>query len=203
MKALPRLAFELIIVFLGVWGALWAESRREEAKNREKAIRIAEAMVTNLDTVVIGWAEPFIAEQQASFAGWKESYERGDRPLPFFFRVGGGERGPGEVWDAAISAGLIDVLDPALVSDLGNFYRELDGMAIRLSRYHARTEELIYPGLGEGVEWYYRDGSARLEPEYEGFMLLTEEVLGEWAKRNSWTPRVRDILSAVIEEHRR
>jgi len=202
-KLASRIAFELLIVFFGVWGALWAERRREEAADREQAIRIAEGMVTSLDTVAISWELPFIEEQRQALASWQEAYERGDRPMPFYFRIPGGERGAAEIWDAAVSAGLLDVLDPGLVADLGNFYRENDGVAIRLSRYHARTEELIYPGLGEGVEWYYKPNSPQLKPEFEGFMLQTEEVLHEWAVRSAPAVKWRDTLLAVIEELRR
>jgi len=202
-KVASRIAFELLIVFFGVWGALWAESRRDAAQDQERAIQIAEGIVTNLDTVAITWALPFIAEQQEALARWQVAYERGDRPMPFFFRIPGGERGNAEIWDAAISAGLLDVLDPGLVSDLGNFYRENDGVAIRLSRYQARTEELIYPGLQEGVEWYYKTNSPRLKPEFEGFMLQTEEVLQEWALRSEPATKWRDTLLVVIEELRR
>jgi hypothetical protein len=202
-RTVSRVAFELLIVFFGVWGALWAENRREAAQDQDRAVRIVEGVITNLDTVVINWGEPFIAEQQTQLARWKESYQRGERPLPFYFRVPGGERGPGEIWDAAISSGALEVLDPGLVSDLGNFYREWDGMAIRLGRYHARTEELIYPGLGRGADWFYEADSSRLKPEYEGFMLQTEEVLEQWAERNGQGPGLRDRLSSVIEGLRR
>ena len=201
-KAFRRVAFELFIVFFGVWGALWAENRREEVKDREKAVRIAEAMVTNLDTTAINWETPFIAEQQTQLARWRESYERGDRPIPFYFRVPGGEQGPTEIWDAAISSGLLDVLDPVLVSDLGTFFREWGGVVVRLSRYQDRTEELIYPGLGEGADWYYKDGSTRLKPEFEGFLLQTEELLVEWARRNSGALPIRERLLEVIRELR-
>ncbi len=202
-KAFGRVAFELLIVFFGVWGALWAENRREESQDRERAIRIAEAMVTNLDTMAIGWGEPFIAEQQTQLTRWKESYESGDRPIPFYFRLPGGEQGPTEIWDAAISSGLLDVLDPVLVSDLGNFFREFGGVTIRLSRYQERTEELIYPGLKEGVDWYYKVGSTRLKPEFEGFILQTEELLREWENRNNEAGPMRERLVTVIEELRR
>lgn len=202
-RTLTRIGFEFLIIFAGVWGALWAENRREEARDREKAVRIAEAMVTNLDTVAINWETPFIAEQQARLASWRESYERGDRPIPYFFRIPGGEQGPTEIWEAAIASGLLEVLDPVLVSDLGNFYREWGGMLIRLSRYQERTEELIFPGLGEGVEWYYKPGSTRLKPEFEGLVFQAEEVLGELADRNGWALPIRERLMVVIEELRR
>ena len=107
-----RLTFEFVVIFLGVWGALWAENRREDARNHENALRIAEAIVHTIDRGVLGWGENYLKDRQRDFAEWRDSYDRGDRPIPFHFTIPGAERGTPEMWEAALSARIVEVFDP-------------------------------------------------------------------------------------------
>ena len=52
-RRLPRLGSELVVVFLGVWGALLADNWRDQRQEQERAVRIAEAIVLELDTVLV------------------------------------------------------------------------------------------------------------------------------------------------------
>jgi len=200
---LARIGFEFLIVFLGVWGALWAEGRREEARNRENAIRIAAAIVHSIDRGTIRWAGSYLRERQEELSAWRGSYARGERPIPFYFTVPGAERGMPEMWEAAVSAGILEVLDPSLASDVGAFIREMDGQMIRVGRYHVRVEELIYPGLEEGPEWFYKPGSSHLKPEFSGLVIEADSLLVQWGRRVEMGQERRDSLVAVIERLQR
>ena len=200
---MTRIGFEFMVVFLGVWGALWAENRREEAQDRENAIRIAEGILHTIDRGVLEWGGPYLNDRQRELVAWRESYGRGERPIPFFFTVPGAERGTPEIWDAALAAGILEVLDPALASDVGAFIREYDGHLIRIGRYHVRVEELIYPGLEEGADWFYKTGSSGLKPEFAGLVLQADSLLVQWDRRITMARERRDSLAVVVSRLRR
>ena len=212
--ATGRLAFELLIVFVGVWAALWMDNRREERDRQERALAIAEAMITEIDSLN-GWFRGWRDTISMDYAAWKEEVARGERPPMFYFRMPGAEHPPKIGWDAGMVAGLLEVFDPGMVFDVGNFYHENSDIGDRVARYHASTEALVFHQAAGDPPSPYLDGPRRepvvvqgslgiitieepLKPEFAANLALMEEVLSELDHKFGWGQRVRPRLVAAV-----
>jgi len=213
--ATGRLAFELLIVFVGVWAALWMDNRREERDRQERALAIAEAMITEIDSLN-GWFRGWRDTIDMNYAAWKERVARGERPPMFYFRMPGAEHPPKIGWDAGMAAGLLEVFDPGMVFDVGNFYHEWNDMGDRVARYHASTETLVFRQAAGDPSTAYLDDPRRepvvvqgsrstitieepLRPEFAANLALMEEVLSELCDKFEWgEQRVRPRLVAAV-----
>lgn len=211
--------FELVIVFVGVWAALWAEGRREAADAHAQALEVAEAIaaeVVHLDTWYIGWRDTVATE----YEHWKEDYAAGKQPPLYYFRLPGAEAGPTVGWQAALAAEAWRVFDPALVFEIANAYHEWNGIGARVARYMASTEDLVFPvspptvsaafldvgradrysrGRPEDGSSYYDSRNGRLRPEFEANLVLMEEVLAEFDDKMARLRRMRMTLDSAVQ----
>lgn len=213
-RSAARVAFELIIVFVGVWAALWVESQQDARERTERAFRIVEAIGAEVEEVA-GWYDGWRDSVETAWQAWQSSVARGERPAPFYVRMVGAERAPTIGWDAALQAGLFDVFDPELVFQIGNTYHEWSGVGERFSRYHASTEDVILPLLSTPeVAWLpdvdpgpvrtYQTSqgpvsvSAALVPEVAANLVLMQETLAEWNDKMMRIQQLAAMLDEVI-----
>jgi hypothetical protein len=221
---LLRLTFELIVVFAGVFGALWVDSRKEDRERKDRALRIADAIsaeITSLNT----WYRPWRDTIKVHYEGWKTRFEHGDRPAPYFFRVPGSEHLPTVGWQAAVSSGVLEVLSPSLVFDIGNAYHEWNDIGDRVARYHASTEAIVFPLVGGQLRgsfdedpdgWQLHphrawsdhfldystpsayDAKGDLRPEFAANLALMEETLAQLDSRFRMAVNVKTRLDSAV-----
>ena len=88
-----RLLAELIVVFLGVYGAFWVESYRDRKVQEERTAQVLGALQQDLrDYVdVTGGFYDYVGE---GLDEWSQARERGEHPPPFVFRIYGAETPP-------------------------------------------------------------------------------------------------------------
>lgn len=173
-----RLLLEVVIVFVGVWAALAAESwrdRREQARRTERIVAAIQTDARDLTTWYAAWRDTVTRD----FGAWQNDRASGKLVVPFYVRWVGAERGALIGWQVALASDALDVLDPELLWDLGRVSRELDGVGERLARYMSLTEVVILPQLPRGPEIFYDMPSKTLKPEYAAHVQLFEEVLSE------------------------
>jgi hypothetical protein len=125
----------------------------------------------------------FLDEIVVGLSAWEEAHAQGEMPPPFYFRIEGAETPPNDIWEAITRGGLSDLVHPRLVFDLGFYYSESMGIALRYVRYAKFTEAEVLPWLGDPDETthFYRDDGT-LRPEFRGHMDRLGEY-GEWLKR--------------------
>ena len=116
-------------------------------------------------------------------ATWEEARALGETPSPFHFRIDGAETPPNGIWETITQDGLTELVNPTLIFDLGFYYSESMGIALRYVRYAEFTEAEILPWLGHADETthFYGD-DATLRPEFKGHMDRLAEY-GERLKR--------------------
>lgn len=160
---LGRVAFELVIVVVGVTAAFALENARaarEEARYRESMVAALRASLDDFadhGTVI----DRQIGDMLQRFDAARRQGER--PPLPVY-RESGGERPPTRAWDGIVATGAARSLDPQLFFRLARFYGRADSFGDRYLRYNAVTEDRVLPYISGPGAFY--DGSDRLKPEF-------------------------------------
>lgn len=116
-----------------------------------------------------------------------QHFERPITPPPFHFRINGSETAPNLIWETITQEGLIDLMDPNLLFDLGFYYSEAQGIGLRYVRYSEFTEAEILPwlGLADGTVHFYDDGS-ELRPRFIGHMERLREYGEQLTRLRMW-----------------
>lgn len=224
---LRRTAFELVIVFVGVWAALWTNNQREKRERQDRAFRIAGAISAEI-THLNNWYRPWRDSIVADYADWKSRIARGERPPPYYFRVPGSEHVPTVGWQGAVASGLLDVFDSDLVFAIGNTYHEWSEIGDRIARYHASTEAVVFPEIGgpfndtssiifgrhNSKRWRntvaarsapnaYDSRTGSLKPPLLANMILMEEILGEMDDKYDLSLRLKAKVDSAVDAIRR
>ena len=163
------LALELVIVFVGVYGAFWVDNYRDQKEQEQSAALLAEALRRDLSDVV-DVTYDFMGMIDSGLGQWEEQRSRGETPPPFVFRIQGSEVPPAATWEAALQAEAAKLFDPGLLFDLGFFYNEIIGMANRYVRYAEFTEAEVLPRLKPGGARFYTEDGQHLLPRFAAHM---------------------------------
>jgi hypothetical protein len=163
------LVAELVVVFLGVYGAFWVENFRDQQDREERTGQVIRVLQQDLkDYIEVSGA--FNDHIKQGLREWSEARDRGETPPPFVFRVYGAEKPPLSTWEAVRQAQLAELLQANLLYELGFFYNELSGIGDRYVRYAVFTEVEVLPLLKTGSSSFYLEDGSRLLPRFEAHM---------------------------------
>lgn len=168
-----RLGFELVIVFLGVYGAFMAESVRERREQEQVARNIYAAVAEEIrDHVEQGQA--VLDEYLAAQTAWEQSAELGERPTPWIIpwsRVGP----PLAAWQATMASGGVGLIDQDLFYRLAKYYRSVDMLLVPVDAPDLFAENEIVPYIDDGPSRFY-DGP-KLRPRFRYYLDRRKTVL--------------------------
>jgi len=178
---------ELLVVFLGVYGAFWVDSYRDQQDKAERTEAVVSVLIKDMNDLVKvgGGFNDFIEE---GLQKWDEARQRGETPPPFVFRTFGAEVPPLTTWEVVRQAQLSELIEPDLLFELGFFYNELSGVGDRFIRYAEFTESEVLPQVKAGSSGFYNEAGDRLLPKFEAHMdrlreyRLMSEYLNDWAE---------------------
>ncbi len=127
----------------------------------------------------------FVAKIDAGLAEWDSAFRRGDRPPPFYLRIGGSDTPP-ETFSALGGSQLTELFDAITFFDLGLFYSELRGFGQRYVRYVTFVENEVLPGMKDDAAHFYRQDDSALLPEFEANMDRLSELRTEAQRLIDW-----------------
>ena len=165
---------DFLIVVVGVFVATQVDNWNDANRQKHKTEQIVEALRQDLRDA-IGVQEGFITEVGAGLAAFDAARARGERPTPYYFRTAGSDTPPTYVWQAALQSGIVDLIHPSLLFDLGFYHSEQDGIGLKYVRYAIFVETEILPHLKEGSSAFY-DDDGELKPAFAANM----DRLREW-----------------------
>lgn len=169
----PGMFFELLVVTIGVLLGISASNWNESRIQNQRTTQIVEAMRQDLrDGVAV--EQKAGSEVDTGLAEFASARQRGERPVPFFYRIPGAENAPGNIWEAALQTGLANSVNPDLLYDLGFFYSERQGIGVRFAHYARFVEDEVLPYANDPGHFYEMTGA--LKPEYTANM----ERLRDW-----------------------
>lgn len=170
---------DFVIVVAGVYTAVWVEGLQRRADEDRRTASVIETLRSDLsDSTVV--ETRFFDTINAGLAKWREDFEAGLMPPPYFFRTPGADTPPVKTWDALLNMNVGELLHPKLVFELAFYYSEREGVAAKYVRYVTFVENEIMPRLLEDPSVFYVDDGSRLKPEFEMSMVR----LADWNRES-------------------
>ncbi len=165
-SSVARWGGELLIVFLGVSGAFFAENVRESIEQRELARRMYAALADEIsDHIRVG--ERILGNLGAGQEEWEAARERGEFPAPPITPVTAGQP-PRSAWRATLASGGVSLIEGDLFYQLSKYYDGFEVTLVPLVDTDPFAQREIIPFVNEGSARFYRDGSLR--PEYARYV---------------------------------
>ena len=194
-----RYALELLVVFAGVYGAVWLENHFAEQEQAEQTRKVVAMLREDLeDQVRMGRA--LVDVVGAELEAWDAERKNGGQPLPFVLRIERSETPPVFAWDAVTRSDAVELLEPSLIFDLGFFYSEVEGVGRKLLRYVEFTDSQVMPGIKRGIDWFYDDGSGELHPEFGAHMDRLRDISSDTGEIADWAACLVKRLENFAEE---
>ncbi len=164
-----KLAFELLVVFVGVSAAFALEAYRADRERLEVRRAVYRALDNELNQFAETTGPSLNREATRQLTEWDQALAKGEHAIPPTFRVPV-ERPPTGVWDAAIQSKAIDLIDPKLFFELARFYNREGMLGEQFQRYSAEAEKYVWPQVGKssGAFW---NANGELRPEIAAHVL--------------------------------
>jgi len=167
-------------VFIGIQVANWNEARLEAVRKQQ----IIEALITDISDS-IGVQRQFVNQIDAGLDEWERSHTRGDKPVPYYYRIDGSDTAP-DIWGALQQTQLVDLFDPETLFDLSFYYSELAGVGRKYVRYVTFVEQNVLPYASVQPEIFYEEGSSSLKPVYQANMDRLRDFRNESERFIDW-----------------
>lgn len=167
-------------VFIGIQVANWNEARLEAVRKQQ----IIEALITDISDS-IGVQRQFVNQIDAGLDEWERSNTRGDKPVPYYYRIDGSDTAP-DIWGALQQTQLVDLFDPETLFDLSFYYSELAGVGRKYVRYVTFVEQNVLPYASVQPEIFYEEGSSSLKPVYQANMDRLRDFRNESERFIDW-----------------
>ncbi len=170
---------DFLIVVFGVYIGVWIGGYQERQATLEKQKLVVEALRKDM-IVTVQLSSQFGNDIDQKFERWKSAREADRHLPPIFYRIPGSDAPPQQIWNSLQQNQLTDLFSPDLISDLGLYYSELEGVSHKYIRYIKFVEAEILPGLKEDPSYFYRTEGTRLKSQFEASM----DRLWEWREEN-------------------
>jgi len=196
LRSWKFLLAELMVVFLGVYGAFWVDNYRDEQDEIERTEEVVRVLLQDMaDLVKVG--SEINDQMDGGLRSWDEARQRGEMPAPFVFRLFGAEKPPVSSWEIVRQSQLAELIEPNLLYELGFFYSEMSGVGDRYIRYIEYAESEVLPLLNSGGAVFYDDSGDQLLSQFEASMDRLREYHLMHQYIIDWAICLRDRLATV------
>ena len=195
LSRVGRWTAELLLVFVGVYGAFWLNNYQQHRQDAERRDRILASLEEELRRgIESGKLETVKEEREAT--EFRRGLDAGEMPplRPFVFTT---DYSPGDfaTW---LQAGGIQLLDVKTLTTL----RELESV-IRwglndIARYQKLSDELIVPNLDQDISFFYDPATRKLRKRFE----IYPEALDATVKFAHDLDRTKTALLKQIQAER-
>ncbi len=159
-RGFARIGFELLVIFLGVTAAFFAEDAVERRRERAHGESIARALAVELrDYATFG--RLYSEMLNDSLATHADAGAAGAYLPPYTPRIEGSWTPPTGSWEAALQSSALEVIEPTLFFRLAYLYSEIEGVGVRARVQFQFGEREILPSL-EAEPDRFREESGQL-----------------------------------------
>ena len=157
---------ELILVFVGVYGAFWLnnyQERQRDAKRRDVILASLEESVKN----ELENAQQNAGVQETEAREFRRALDAGEMPAikPFSFVA---DYSPTDI-ATLLQVGGVELLDPKTLTDLRNTESVIRGGLALMARFEKRSDQLILPNLDKGKAFFYDPATKKLRANIEKY----------------------------------
>ena len=164
LSRIGRWAAELVLVFVGVYGAFWLnnyQQHREEAGRRDQILASFEQQLREgIESGKINRAK-----QERKAAEFRRALDAGEIPpmQPFVFIT---DYSPTD-WATMLQAGGVQLLDVQTLIAVRNDESVIRWGLSRMAWYQKLSDELIVPNLDQDISFFYDPVTKKLRKRFE------------------------------------
>ncbi|NQV01508.1 MAG: hypothetical protein HQ542_02600 [Bacteroidia bacterium] len=175
------LLFELLVVFLGVWGAILLDSYQTNIKNERKAQAIYEFFIAECEL-----EKAQIEKEHAVFDSlvttFFEAYKKGEMPdilgVPIFFTSSVNTR----VWEAVLASGGTDVMDFETIRMIDQFENTKLNMLNLFSKGENYGMDFLVLNMERPKSEFYNLWTKKLRPKYLWYLKFLQSIQQQYTK---------------------
>lgn len=171
VRIAARWTTELVVVFVGVYGAFALSEWEEDRERADRASQVKAALAEEIrgiqgNTRRVALHAPGMLEQMdsAMSAGVPVPLEPMMEAIGFRMHV----------WEGTLASGGLGLLDVETFYHVSEFYNELNKGFVQLAQMRELSETMLLPLLDQPPSIFYEpaaaDGSLRLKPQYRWYM---------------------------------
>lgn len=169
-----RLLLELLVVFVGVYAAATLAQRQDRLAEVERREALQRALAEELGAIARTGEE--MRPQLDALEAYSAAIRSGARPaleanqsyIPF----------TPSVWEAALASGGVELMDPALVVRLSEFYSRMGALMELGERTADHVRTVLLPNLDAPPSEFY-DAEGQLRPKYEWYLFHLDRTVRE------------------------
>ena len=164
LSRLGRWTAELLLVFVGVYGAFWLNDYQQHHQDAERRDRILASIEQTLrEGIESGKINRTEEEREA--AEFQRALQAGEMPPlhPFVFTT---DYSPGD-FATLLQSGGIQLLDLETLTALRNDESVIRWGLSRMARFQKLSDELIVPTLDQEISFFYDPATKKLRKRFE------------------------------------
>jgi hypothetical protein len=157
---------ELLLVFVGVYGAFWLNSYQERQRDMKRRDIILESLEESV-TRELANAQQNAGAQEKRATEFRRALDAGEMPpvRPFSFMA---DYSPSDV-ATLLQAGGVELLDPRTLTALRNTESIIRGGLALMARFERISDQVIVTHLNEGNVVFYDPATKKLRPSVEKY----------------------------------
>ena len=164
LSRVGRWTAELLLVFVGVYGAFWLnnyQQHREDAGRRDQILASFERQLRE----GIKSGKTNRAKQEQKAAEFRRALEAGEMPplQPFMFIT---DYSPTD-WATMLQSGGVQLLDVPTLIAVRNDESVIRWGLSRMAWYQKLSDELIVPNLDQDISFFYDPATKKLRKRFE------------------------------------
>ncbi len=173
------LLFELLVVFLGVWGAFFLTNYQQTVKEERKAMAIYEFFIAECEL-----EKSQIEKERTIFDSvvntFFEAYKRGEMPdilgVPIFFTSSVNTR----VWEAVLASGGTDVMDFETIRMIDEFENNKLNMLSLFTKAENYGMNFLVLNMERPKSEFYNLWTKQLRPQYLWYLKFLQSIQGQY-----------------------
>lgn len=163
-----RLAFELLVVFAGVYAASALAAHQERIEEEAHRRQVQRALIEEIESIT-ATTRVIAASLEQEIARFDSLVAAGTRvPLVPMLDPA---RPRTHMWEATLQSNVLDLLDVPTVYRLSQFYNELSFGLSQLDQMQRLSEAMLLPRAGEDPAVFYDPERNRLRPEFAWYRM--------------------------------
>ena len=160
LSRVGRWAAELVLVFVGVYGAFWLNNYQEHRQEAERRDQILASLEQQLRKGIES-GKINRAKQEQKAAEFRRALDAGEMPplQPFVFIT---DYSPTD-WATMLQSGGVQLLDVQTLMAVRNDESVIRWGLSRMAWYQKLSDELIVPNLEQDISFFLRPGHKEIE----------------------------------------
>ena len=165
LSRVGRWTAELLLVFVGVYGAFWLNNYQQHRQDAERRDQILAFIEQTLSEGIESSKANRAKEQEPEAAEFRHALDAGEMPplRPFVFIT---DYSPSDL-ATMLQSGGVQLLDVQTLRALRRDESVIRWGLQRMARYQKLSDELIVPNLGQDTPFFYDPATKKLRKQFE------------------------------------